>query len=279
MDCPLLASAAVPVILKLAKRLNLFAQCSLDSRPWCSQGRANKEVEAGTWRLWESRLWQAAVCFLPLTSNRFLPLSEGNSLLCTGGWSFLPREESRTVVPDTEGSFGAAAQALLSIYVTFSTWCESWCYNILRVQVVAELRENPLSHTVVPSDPTFTACGLSSFLWTEAPRCAMKYHGVMQSSADEALGHMCVLGWELPFSRAEDVFSFIICKTPCLPRSLPKAQSLGHCDPMSYNRAVFEVLPPLFLSYPFILHSFKHKGPEKPKGSGVTYSAADLGRS
>lgn len=90
---------------------------------------------------------------------------------------------------------------------------------------------------------------------------------------------ICVLGWELLSSRAEDVFSFIICEAPCLPRLLPKAQSLGHCVPMSYNRVIFEVLPPLFLSYLFLLHSFKHKGPEKPKGSGVTYAAADLGRS
>lgn len=107
----------------------------------------------------------------------------------------------------------------------------------------------------------------------------MKYHGVVQNPQDEALGHMCVLGWELPFSRAEGVFSFIICKTPCLPRSLLKAQSLGCCDPVSYNPVIFEVLLPLFLSYLFILHSFKHKGPKKPKGSRVAYSAADLGRS
>lgn len=107
----------------------------------------------------------------------------------------------------------------------------------------------------------------------------MKYHGVMQSLADEAMGHMCVLGWELPFSRAEGVFSFIICKTPCQPRLLPKAQSLGLCDPMSYNRVIFEVLLPLFLSYLFILYSFKHKEPKKPKGSGGKYSAADFGRS
>lgn len=40
----------------------------------------------------------------------------------------------------------------------------------------------------------------------------MKYHGMMQSLADEALGGMCVLRWELPFSRAEDVFSFSFVK-------------------------------------------------------------------
>lgn len=38
------------------------------------------------------------------------------------------------------------------------------------------------------------AGGFSSFFWTKAPGCAMKYHGVMQSLADEAMGHMCVLG-------------------------------------------------------------------------------------
>lgn len=173
MDCPLLSRSAVPVILKFPNMLELFAQCSLDSRAWCSQGRANKEVEAGAWRLWESRPWQTAVCFLPLTSNRFLPLSEGNSLLCSVGWSFLTMEESGALVPDTEGSFGSAARAVLSLYVTFSTWCESWCYIILWVQVMTEHGKNPLSHTIFPSDASFTACGFSSFLWTEAPRCAM----------------------------------------------------------------------------------------------------------
>lgn len=64
------------------------------------------------------------------------------------------------------------------MYVTFSTWYENWCYSMLWVQMMAEHGQDPLSQTIVPFDPTFTACYFSSFLWTEAPRCAMKYDGV-----------------------------------------------------------------------------------------------------
>lgn len=30
-----------------------------------------------------------------------------------------------------------SARALLFMYVTFSTWCENWCHNMLRVRVMA----------------------------------------------------------------------------------------------------------------------------------------------
>lgn len=87
-------------------------------------------------------------------------------------------EEAGTLVPDTEGNFTSVARALLFMYVTFSTRCENWRYSMLRVRMMAEHGQDPLSQTIVPFDPTFTACCFWSFLWTEAPRCAMKYDGV-----------------------------------------------------------------------------------------------------
>lgn len=102
---------------------------------------------------------------------------------------------------------------------------------VLWVPVVAEHGKSPLSHMVVPSDPTFTASGFSSFLWTKAPGCAMEYHGVMQSPADGALRHMRVLGWELPFSRPEDVFSFMICKHLSCQDHCPRLNLLGTVTP------------------------------------------------
>lgn len=69
----------------------------------------------------------------PVVDSSLLPPSHcqqvpsafrGEQLALHWGWSFLPMQESGTLVPDTEGSFGSAAQVLLSIYVTFSTWCE-----------------------------------------------------------------------------------------------------------------------------------------------------------
>lgn len=77
----------------------------------------------------------------------------------------------------------------------------------------------------------------------------------------------------------QSMFSLLsFTKTPYLPRSLPKAQSLGRCDPMSYSMSSLKCCPLLF-SYLFVLYSFKHREPKKPKGSGVIYSAADLVRS
>ena len=92
----------------------------------------------------------------------------------------------------------------------------------------------------------------------------------MQSPADKAVGYACVLGCELPVSRAEGVFSFAISTAPHMPRSLPKTQAPGRCDLMSYNRVIFEVLLPLFLSCLFILHIFKHstKDQKSPKVVG-----------
>lgn len=72
-------------------------------------------------------------------------------------FSLLPVEEAGTLVPDTEGNFRSAARALLFMYVTFSTWCENWHYDTLRVRMMAEHGQNPLIQTIVPSDPTFTA--------------------------------------------------------------------------------------------------------------------------
>jgi len=80
----------------------------------------------------------------------------------------------------------------------------------------------------------------------------------MQSPADKALRYACVLGCELPLSRADGVFSFAICTASRVPRSLPKTQASGHCDLMSYSHVIFEVLLPLLLSCLFVLHIFKH---------------------
>lgn len=88
----------------------------------------------------------------------------------------------------------------------------------------------------------------------------------MQSPADKA----CVLGCELPVSRAEGVFSFAVCIAPHILRSLLKSQAPGHCDLMSYNRVIFEVLLPLFQSCLVVLHIFKHstKDQKSPKAVG-----------
>jgi len=86
-------------------------------------------------------------------------------------------EEAGTLVPDTEGHFVSAAQALVFMCVTFSTRCENWCYNTLWVWMMADHSQNPLSQTIVHTDPTITAC-FSSFLWTESPGCAMECHGL-----------------------------------------------------------------------------------------------------
>lgn len=88
----------------------------------------------------------------------------------------------------------------------------------------------------------------------------------MQSPADKALGYACVLGCELPVSRAGGVFSFAISTVPCLPRSLPETQAPGHCDLMSYSRDIFEVLLPLFLSCLFI---FKHSTKDQKSSAAV----------